>query len=169
MIKNKGFTLIELLVVVSIISMLTTVVLSALGDARNKGNDTARVQTTKQVSNALNMYFNDNGYYPTSLTTLTSASAKNSNKPYIASVDTTIFTYSAVKDKATFGACDNLPTGSYCLYFHLGTVLLNNTATVLKNDANITESTNDLVNGKSDNCTGSNVLSGTAKCYDITP
>lgn len=62
--KNKGFTLIELLVVVAIIGVLSSVVLSSLNSARGKGNDARRLSDIKQISNALELYYNDNGIYP---------------------------------------------------------------------------------------------------------
>jgi type II secretion system protein G len=64
--KNKkgGFTLIELLVVISIISLLSSVVLSSLNDARAKARDARRMSDIKQIQNALEMYRNDKGEYP---------------------------------------------------------------------------------------------------------
>jgi prepilin-type N-terminal cleavage/methylation domain-containing protein len=64
-IKNKGFTLIELLVVVAIISMLTSVTLAALGDAKQKGRDSGKIRALKEVRNALQLYATDNGQFPT--------------------------------------------------------------------------------------------------------
>ncbi len=46
---TTGFTLIELLVVISIISLLSTVVISAMSSARNKGGDAAIKSTLNNI------------------------------------------------------------------------------------------------------------------------
>jgi prepilin-type N-terminal cleavage/methylation domain-containing protein len=62
--KNKGFTLIELLVVISIISLLSTIVLASLNTARAKARDAVTVQNIKQLTLAMELYKDDNGFYP---------------------------------------------------------------------------------------------------------
>ncbi len=62
--SNKGFTLIELLVVVAIIGILSSVVLASLKTAREKARDAQRISDIKQIQNAIEMYYNDNGFYP---------------------------------------------------------------------------------------------------------
>lgn len=61
---RRGFTLIELLVVIAIISLLSSVVLAALRDARDKANQKAFRQGMQQLINALELYKVDNGKYP---------------------------------------------------------------------------------------------------------
>jgi prepilin-type N-terminal cleavage/methylation domain-containing protein len=75
--NQKGFTLIELLVVVAIIGLLSSVVLISLNTARSKARDAKRLADIRQVSSALEIYFNDNGSYPvaTAWTGATSLSA----------------------------------------------------------------------------------------------
>lgn len=63
---KKGFTLIELLVVISIISLLASVVLSSLNYSRLKAQDSERLTELKQLSNALEQYHLDHGFYPAS-------------------------------------------------------------------------------------------------------
>jgi len=61
---QAGFTLIELLVVVAIISLLSSVVMTSLNSARIKARDAKRKVELKQIMNALELYYNDNGRYP---------------------------------------------------------------------------------------------------------
>lgn len=62
--KKRGFTLIELLVVISIISLLTSIILSSLSDARKKARDSRRAQDMVQIYNALNLYYDKYGCLP---------------------------------------------------------------------------------------------------------
>jgi prepilin-type N-terminal cleavage/methylation domain-containing protein len=63
-LRSKGFTLIELLVVVAIISLLSSVVLASVRDAREKAQKSALIQSIYQVQLALEVYKTNNGYYP---------------------------------------------------------------------------------------------------------
>lgn len=56
--------------VISIISLLSSIVLAALNDARAKGRDTARIRAMIETRTALQLYFNDNnGKYPNNTST----------------------------------------------------------------------------------------------------
>ena len=63
-IHEKGFTLIELLVVIAIIGILSSAVLVGLTNVRKQGRDARRIADLRQVQNALELYFQKNGYYP---------------------------------------------------------------------------------------------------------
>ncbi len=68
--NKKGFTLIELLVVIAIIGLLSTLSVVALGSAREKARDSKRLSDIKQVQTALELYYTDQGSYPTESVTL---------------------------------------------------------------------------------------------------
>ena len=63
-LRQKGFTLIELLVVIAIIGILASVVLVSLNSARAKSRDAKRLADVRQIQTALELFFNDNGSYP---------------------------------------------------------------------------------------------------------
>lgn len=63
--KQKGFTLIELLVVIAVIGLIASIISVALNDARARSRDLKRRTDLKQIYTALQLYFDDNGSYPT--------------------------------------------------------------------------------------------------------
>lgn len=63
----SGFTLIELLVVVGIIGLLSSVVLASLNTARAKARDARKQADFKQISTALNFYYDKYGTMPANL------------------------------------------------------------------------------------------------------
>ena len=59
--KEKGFTLIELLVVIAVIGLLSSIVLVALGPARQKARDAKRQSDIRQINLAMEMCYDDSG------------------------------------------------------------------------------------------------------------
>jgi len=133
MFKKKAFTLIELLVVIAIIGLLATISVIALNDARGKARDAKRVADVKQVQTALELFFNDEGRYPTpaefSSGSISSySSSTNSTTTYMAIIPAAPYppdgscqtannqyNYSAAADGSTY-------TISYCLGGTTGSV-----------------------------------------------
>lgn len=66
MAQPRGFTLIELLVVIAIIGVLASAVFASLGAAREKARDATRIHTAQQFRTALDLYYANNGSYPSS-------------------------------------------------------------------------------------------------------
>ena len=66
----RGFTLIELLVVIAIIGVLASILLVSVNSARSRGRDTKRVGDVRNLTLALEMYYDAIGQYPDTLSTL---------------------------------------------------------------------------------------------------
>jgi general secretion pathway protein G len=64
----RGFTLIELLVVIGIIGILAAATIAVLNPVTQiqKANDARRKSDLVQIQRALEVYYNDHGYYPPS-------------------------------------------------------------------------------------------------------
>ncbi len=62
---SKAFTLIELLVVIAIIGLLSLVVSASINSARVKARDARRLSDIRQIQNALELYYDKYGRYPT--------------------------------------------------------------------------------------------------------
>src|ERR1700688_3502811 len=61
--RSRAFTLVELLVVIAIIAILASIILPALGAAKNKAWRTVCINNIKQVMLAESLYFPDNNDY----------------------------------------------------------------------------------------------------------
>ena len=62
--KNKGFTLIELLVVIAIIGLLSSIVLVSMKGVRAKARDAKRQSDMRQLTTALQLYYDKYERYP---------------------------------------------------------------------------------------------------------
>lgn len=61
---NQGFTLIEILVVMVIIGVIAVLGISNFQSSQLKARDTARKSDLRQITTALEAYYNDYGSYP---------------------------------------------------------------------------------------------------------
>ncbi len=136
--QKAGFTLIELLVVISIISLLTSIVLSSLGIAKSKGRDAARIRAMHETRTALQMYFNDKGYYPCNYNATQFCTKKMSvelkENGYISEIHPDIV-YSPYAGYFSLGCGDGIWVSvGVCTNYQMG-VLLENWNSVLNSDS----------------------------------
>ena len=67
--KRNAFTLIELLVVIAVIGILASLLLPALGQARERGRRVYCISNLRQIGSAATMYVDDWGRFPNTLLT----------------------------------------------------------------------------------------------------
>ncbi len=118
--KKSGFTLIELLVVIAIIGLLSTLSIVALNNARARARDARRVADIKQIQTALELYYNEMGEYPATVTSGdiiagTSAVYMNSVPTAPTPIDTTTCTA-----HNTYAYAPTVSNSSYTLKYCLG-------------------------------------------------
>src|SRR6266851_921710 len=63
--NQDGFTLIEIMVVILILGLLATIVVQSLRGAADKAKRTKAQADLAELKTALDRYYLDNGYYPT--------------------------------------------------------------------------------------------------------
>ena len=150
--KSKGFTLIELVFVIGIIALLTSIILSFLGNAKDKGGDAGKIQSLSEVRKALQLYATDNGGFPDSKTTLM-------NSGFITSINPLLL-YTGVDNSG------NVCLVSPCPSYHLAIPLKNTGNEVLNSDS---DAITGGIDGTKDDCTPSGTASTPDLCYDVTP
>lgn len=112
---RKGFTLIELLVVIAIIGLLSSIVLSSLNSARDKGKDAAIKSQLEQMRSAAELIYESTGSYSTVCDASTNTGTMYRNAY-------------ANSDKVTSSdLCMTLaPSGTYTEYYSSGGALTEN-------------------------------------------
>jgi prepilin-type N-terminal cleavage/methylation domain-containing protein len=165
---RRGFTLIELLVVVSIISMLSSVVLSSLSDARAKARDTAKIREVRELINAIELFRADFGYFPKSSGTPSSNNLINLKSAlipkYIPSISDNIYYLARYTYSTTTVNSRACLSDEYCNYYHVA-INLERHNQVLDSDSDLsTRSASPAIWGASQNCISSSF--GTERCYD---
>jgi prepilin-type N-terminal cleavage/methylation domain-containing protein len=131
--SSKGFTLIELLVVIAIIGLLASIILASLNTARQKGRDARRVADTKEIQLALELYYDANSQYPTTLAAL--APVYISALPTDPSSSATCTTGAEAGCYAYAGLQGAASTAATCGAYHLGASLEVNDPSTLSSAA----------------------------------
>lgn len=64
--KRQGFTIVELLIVIVVIGILAAITIVAYNGVQQRARDTKRKQDIEVIAKSLELYYIDNGKYPTS-------------------------------------------------------------------------------------------------------
>ena len=116
---NRAFTLIEIVVVIGIMGVLTTIIYSSFDGSKAQSRDQKRVSDISAIQLALELHFNQNGYYPSDLNTLTQ---KIENKgPYINEIPKTPLGSDISYENTYIPLTKVSGEGTYCTSYHLWT------------------------------------------------
>ena len=146
--QNRGFTLIELLVTIAIIGILSAVVLTSMGGARNIANDGRRISDIKNIQLALELYYDVNSEYPATGTLYITP------KP--------LASFLKISKDPTTG--DNYFYSSTGQNYHLGALLQEYNKLILEDDDDTTGFL-----GASTDCISATSSGDNERCYDVTP
>lgn len=126
-VNKKAFTLIELLVVIAIIGILATLAVVALQQARSRARDSKRVADVKQLQTALELFFNENGRYPTDGEWSSGSIGSNSGELYMYNIPAapTPADGECLNSSNTYQYSPGIDGSTYTLSFCTGEVISN--------------------------------------------
>lgn len=61
---QKGFTIVELIIVIVVIAILAALVITTFSNIQRRARDTDRQNDIKSIHSVLEVYYADNGHYP---------------------------------------------------------------------------------------------------------
>lgn len=117
--KKKGFTLVEVIVVITIIVLLTSIILVSLDKAKKTARDGKGQADLKQIANAFEQKYTDQGYYPDlpnnndGITNFIPPNDTTKLSPYLSPVPYTTGT----QNYYWYDDDVNFPGQKFCVYF----------------------------------------------------
>ena len=109
-VDRKGFTLVELLVSIAIMATLMSILLPNFMGAREKAQDSQKIQDIGALKNGLRLYYNDHQAYPTGVTG--GGPLSSTFTTYVSSVGSTAYNYYSTGNGDGFILCVNLSSGA---------------------------------------------------------
>lgn len=168
--SKRGFTLIELLVVIAIIGILSGIVVTSLGSQRARARDSRKVSELGSVALALQIFYDQNGRYPTVAATDTGSTdgipAELLPKTPVNTDGTSYIIYKPYVSAARTGAVSTDCVAGNCKGYHLAAELEQADAVIFSGDD---DKASAGLDGTDDtkNCDVPQVVEAGALCYDL--
>ena len=164
---KEGFTLIELLVVIAIIGILSGIVVASLGGQRARARDARKVSELQSVALALQIFYDSNGRYPTTIagtdglpTSLLAKEPKDTtNQSYLI--------YKPYQDTARATLSADCTTAPKCQGYQLAADLEQNDSVVMAGDDDINGAGTGAIQGADDTKDCTATATAGKFCYDV--